>query len=131
MHSDASAPAHPQKDRKGLQRLLYATGYSLAGLKAGWGETAFRQEALLALVLLPASFWLGRNWLEIALLTGSVVALLVVELLNTALESAIDRIGTEWHGLSKRAKDLGSAAVLLCLLWCTGVWFAALYFRFA
>ncbi|MCX8516926.1 MAG: diacylglycerol kinase [Rhodoferax sp.] len=131
MHSDASAPAHPQKDRKGLRRLLYATRYSLAGLQAGWGETAFRQEALLALVLLPASFWLGRNWLEIALLSGSVVALLVVELLNTALESAIDRIGPEWHGLSKRAKDLGSAAVLLCLLWCAGVWIAALYCRFA
>ena len=131
MHPDAPASANPQKDRKGLHRLLYATRYSLAGLQAGWGETAFRQEALLALVLLPASFWLGRNWLEIALLSGSVVALLVVELLNTALESAIDRIGPEWHGLSKRAKDLGSAAVLLCLLWCATVWIAALYCRFA
>ena len=131
MHSDTTAHAHPQKGRTGLQRLLYATRYSLDGLQAGWGETAFRQEAWLALLLLPASFWLGRNWLEVALLSGSVVALLVVELLNTALESAIDRIGPEWHGLSKRAKDLGSAAVLLCLLWCAGVWIAALYCRLA
>ncbi|MCX8521563.1 MAG: diacylglycerol kinase [Rhodoferax sp.] len=131
MSSDASASPQAQKNRKGLERLLCATGYSLAGLKAGWGETAFRQEALLSLLLLPASFWLGRNWLEVALLSGSVVALLVVELLNTAVETAIDRIGPEWHSLSKRAKDLGSAAVLLSLLWCAGIWIAALYCRFA
>lgn len=130
-HLDSTVPVNPQKQRKGLERVLHAAGYSLAGLQAGWGETAFRQEALAALVLLPLSFWLGRSWMETALLAGSVVALLVVELLNTAIETAIDRVGPEWHDLSKRAKDMGSAAVLLSLLFCCGVWFAALYTRFA
>ncbi len=85
----------------------------------------------MAMALLPLSFWLGRNWLETALLAGSVVALMVVELLNTAIETAIDRIGPEWHDLSKRAKDMGSAAVLLSLLFCASVWVAALYTRLA
>ena len=117
--------ANPQKDRKGLSRVWHATGYSLAGLRAGWGETAFRQEALAALVLLPTSLWLGRNWVETALLAASVVFVMVVELLNTAVETAIDRIGPEWHDLSKRAKDLGSAAVFMSLLLCAGVWLSA------
>ena len=111
--------------------MWYALGFSLAGLRAGWGETAFRQECIAAIVLLPLSFWLGRNWVEIALLAGSVMLLMIVELLNTGLESAIDRIGPEWHALSKRAKDMGSAAVLLSLLLCAGVWMAALWHRFA
>ena len=131
MTLDLSVPANPQKERRGLNRILHATGYSMAGLKAAWGETAFKQEALLSILLLPASFWLGGNWLEIAALSGSIIAVMVVELLNTALESAIDRIGPEWHDLSKRAKDMGSAAVLLSFLWCTGVWAAALFHRFA
>ena len=119
--------ANPQKSRTGLKRLWHAAGYSLAGLRAGWHEKAFRQEALLALVMLPAAFWLGRSWVETALLAGSVVLVLVVELLNTGIETAIDRIGPEWHPLSKRAKDMGSAAVLLSLLLCAGVWIAALW----
>jgi diacylglycerol kinase (ATP) len=127
------APAHTtvnlQKERRGISRVWHAAGYSLAGLRAGWTETAFRQEAIAATVLLPLSFWLGRSWIEIALLAGSVVALMVVELLNTAIETAIDRIGPEWHDLSKRAKDMGSAAVLLSLLFCCGVWASALYTR--
>lgn len=103
----------------------------MAGLRAGWGETAFRQEALAALVLLPLSSWLGSNWVETALLAASVVLVLVVELLNTAVETAIDRIGSEWHDLSKRAKDMGSAAVLLSLVLCAGIWGAAAFHRFA
>ena len=126
---NAAAPANPQKERTGLNRVWHATGYSMAGLKAGWGETAFRQEAVAALLLLPASLWMGHNWMETAVLAGSVVALMVVELLNTAIETAIDRIGPEWHDLSKRAKDMGSAAVFLSLLFCGGVWLAALYHR--
>ena len=122
--------ANPQKDRKGLSRVWHAAGYSLAGLRAGWGETAFRQEALAALVMLPASLWLGRTWVETSLLVASVVFVMVVELLNTAVEAAIDRIGPEWHDLSKRAKDMGSAAVLLSLLLCAGIWAAAIYQRF-
>jgi len=120
-----------QKERRGINRVWHAAGYSLAGLRAGWTETAFRQEAIAATVLLPLSFWLGRTWIEVAMLAGSVVALMVVELLNTAIETAIDRIGPEWHDLSKRAKDMGSAAVLLSLLFCCGVWASALYTRLA
>ena len=97
----------------------------MAGLRAGWGETAFRQEVLAAVILLPLAFWLGQSWIEVAVLAGSVIAVMVVELLNTAVETAIDRIGPEWHDLSKRAKDMGSAAVLLSLLLCIGIWSAA------
>lgn len=129
--TDAHAPVNPQKERRGISRVWHATGYSMAGLRAGWGEIAFRQEALAALVLVPLSFWLGQTWMETALLSGSVIALMVVELLNTAIETAIDRIGPEWHDLSKRAKDMGSAAVLLSLLFCMGVWISSFYHRLA
>src|SRR3954470_13670206 len=91
------SPAQQQKLRSGLDRVWHAAGYSLAGLRAGWGETAFRQEALAAIVLVPLSFWLGRSWVEVALLAGSVLILMAVELLNTAVETAIDRIGLERH----------------------------------
>lgn len=120
---------HPHKQRTGLSRLWHATGYSLQGLRAAWGEKAFRQEACLAAVLLPLSLWVGRNWVEVALLAATVVLVLVAELLNSGIEAAIDRIGPELHDLSKRAKDLGSAAVLLSLLLCAGIWAAALYQR--
>lgn len=127
----ASPPVNAQKDRKGINRLWHAAGYSVAGLRAGWNETAFRQEAIAAVFLVPAAFWLGSSWMETALLAGSVIALMVVELLNTAIETAIDRIGAEWHDLSKRAKDMGSAAVFLTFLACAGFWIAALYHHFA
>jgi diacylglycerol kinase (ATP) len=123
--------ANPQKLRSGLSRVWHAAGYSLAGLRAGWSETAFRQEALASFVLVPLAFWLGRSWVEVALLAGSVLILMAVELLNTAVEAAIDRIGLERHPLSKRAKDMGSAAVLLALLVAGGIWVAALVQRFA
>jgi diacylglycerol kinase (ATP) len=131
---DPSSPhseVNPQKARQGLNRIVHAGGYSIQGLLAGWGETAFRQEAILAMVLLPLAFWLGQGWVETALLAGSVILVLVVELLNTCVESAIDRIGPEWHDLSKRAKDMGSAAVLLSLLLCGGIWVGALWQRLA
>ena len=122
---EGAGDVNPQKGRRGLSRILHATGYSLAGLRAGWGETAFRQEAILALVLVPAAFWLGDGWLERAMLVGTVLLVMIVELLNTGIETAIDRIGPEWHSLSKRAKDMGSAAVLLSLLLCAGTWLGA------
>ena len=113
--------------RTGLSRVLHAFTYSLDGLKTGWGEPAFRQEALLAIPLVPLAFVIGANWMETAVLIAVVVFVMVTELLNTAVEAAIDRIGPEWHAISKRAKDLGSAAVLLSLLLCGGVWLAALW----
>ncbi|GAB3492449.1 diacylglycerol kinase [Curvibacter fontanus] len=124
------SPANPQKSRIGLNRVWHALGYSIEGLRAGWHETAFRQEAVAAIVLLPLSLWIGRNWTETSLLAASVLLVMIVELLNTGIETAIDRIGPEWHDLSKRAKDMGSAAVLLSLLLCAGIWGAALYQRF-
>ena len=128
---EALTPANQQKLRTGLTRVWHAAGYSLAGLRAGWGETAFRQEAVASVVLLPVAFWLGRTWVEAALLASSLLIVMIVELLNTGIETAIDRIGPEWHDLSKRAKDMGSAAVLLSLILCSGIWLAALYQRFA
>ena len=126
----ASPSANPQKTRTGLNRMWHAARYSLEGLRAGWGETAFRQEALAAVLLLPTSFWLGQTWVERTLLAGTVVIVLIVELLNTGIETAIDRIGPEWHDLSKRAKDMGSAAVLLSLLLCCTTWAGAVWNRF-
>jgi diacylglycerol kinase (ATP) len=125
------SPAERQKLRTGFNRLWHAAGFSFAGLRAGWNEAAFRQEAVAAIVLLPASFWLGRGWIEIALLAGSMVLVMIVELLNTGIEAAIDRIGPERHDLSKRAKDMGSAAVLLSVVLCAAIWVIALVQRFA
>ncbi len=126
---EALPEVNPQKLRTGFSRVWHATGYSLAGLRAGWSETAFRQEAVAAMALLPLAFWVGRSWIEIALLAGSILLVMIVELLNTCIETAIDRIGPEWNHLSKRAKDMGSAAVLLSLLLAGGTWAAAIAHR--
>ncbi|WP_353140587.1 diacylglycerol kinase [Limnohabitans sp.] len=120
-----------QKQRRGLNRVIHALGYSLQGLQAAMHETAFKQEAYLAYALIPLSFFLGNNWVEISLLSGSVIFVLTVELLNTGLESAIDRVGPQWHDLSKRCKDLGSAAVLLSIVLCIGIWLSALFVKFS
>ena len=130
MSTSSPDPVNPQKSRTGLSRVLHAGGYSLAGLKAGWHEKAFQQEAICAAVMLPLALWLGQNWEQTALLAGTVILVLIVELLNTGIEAAIDRIGPEWHELSKKAKDMGSAAVFLALCLCAAVWAAALYHRF-
>ena len=119
-----------QKRRSGLNRVWHAFGYSLAGLRAGWKEAAFRQEVMASVVMLPLAFWIGQTWVEVVLLMGAVLIVLIVELLNSSVEAAIDRIGPEWHELSKRTKDMGSAAVLLSLVLCGGVWTAALWARF-
>lgn len=123
--------SNPYKGRTGLDRVIRAAGYSMDGLKIAYrGESAFRQEVWAAVLLLPAAFWLGRSWVEVALLAGSVLLVLIVELLNSGIEAAIDRVSYELHDLSKRAKDLASAAVMLSLLLCGGVWAAALWHRF-
>jgi diacylglycerol kinase (ATP) len=101
---------------QGLKRLWLATGHSLRGLRLSYSsEAAFRQEAWLAVVLLPLAFFLGESGVERAILAGSVLVLLIVELLNTAIEVVVDRIGLERHALSGFAKDAGSAAVMLTL----------------
>lgn len=126
-HRDALPEfVNEQKGRTGFSRVWHATGFSMAGLRAGWDEAAFRLEACLAFILLPLAFFIGAAWVEVALLAGSVLLVMIVELLNTAIEAAIDRIGPERHPLSKRAKDMGSAAVFLSLLFAGGVWAAAL-----
>lgn len=123
--------SNPHKGRTGLDRVLRATGYSLAGLRAAYsGESAFRQEVWLTVIAAPLAFWLGRNWVEVALLLGSLLLVLIVELLNSGIEAAIDRVGFELHDLSKRAKDLASAAVMLSLMLAGGIWAAAAYNRF-
>jgi len=103
----------------------------MSGLRTAWKEAAFRQEILLAVVLLPLAFVIGQTWLEVSMLAAVVMLVLIVEVLNSAIEAAIDRIGPEWHDLSRQAKDMGSAAVLLSLLLCAGVWIGALVHRFA
>ncbi|NRF68650.1 diacylglycerol kinase [Aquincola sp. S2] len=121
----------PGQGRSGLDRVLHALGYSLQGLHAAIrNESAFRQETAAAVVLLPLALWVGRGWVEIALLTGAVALVLIVELMNTAVEAVVDRVSYEQHDLSKRAKDVGSAAVFLSILLCTGIWAAAIYHRF-
>ena len=126
---NGSDPANPQALRRGLTRVWHAALISLNGFRAGWREAAFREEVICAVVMLPAAFWVGRSWVEVALLISTVMLVLIVELLNSAIENAIDRIGPEWHPLSKTAKDLGSAAVLLSILLCGGAWIAALWQR--
>jgi diacylglycerol kinase (ATP) len=126
----ASPPQEPMKGRTGLDRIVHAAINSWSGLRLAYcGESAFRQETWLAVVLVPAAFWVGRDLLEVALLAGSVVLVLIVELLNSAIETVVDRISFDWHALSKRAKDIGSAAVLLALLYCGAVWAAVIYQR--
>jgi diacylglycerol kinase (ATP) len=114
--------AGPRKGATGMRRLLDAAGYSLQGLLAALAEAAFRQELALAAVLVPLGLYLGDTGVKRALLAGSVLLVLIVELLNSAVEAAVDRISLEDHVLAKRAKDLGSAAVMLSLLAVAVVW---------
>jgi len=113
----------PFKGAQGLRRLLNAIGYSRDGLASAWRhEAAFREEVLLALVTVPLGIWLGQSGIERALLVGTILLVLIVELFNSAIEAVVDRVSPERHELSKRAKDIGSAAVLLTLLLAALVW---------
>lgn len=114
---------NPHKGATGVRRILNATRYSLEGLAAALRhEDAFRQELLLAAVLVPLGLWLGNDGVERALLAGSVLMVLAVELLNSAIETVVDRVSLEDHELAKRAKDYGSAAVMIVLTATGIVW---------
>ena len=115
------------KGKTGLRRMINATRYSLAGLAAALRhEDAFRQELMLAAVMIPFGLWLGKSGVERALLVGSVLLVLIVELLNSAVEATVDRVSLDDHRLAKRAKDIGSAAVMLSLLNVAVVWLLVL-----
>ena len=106
----------PFKGKTGIKRLINAFGYSLQGFKSAYKhEDAFRQEVLMAAILLPLAIYLGHTGIERALLAGSVLLVLIVELLNSAIEATVDYISIDFHHLAARAKDIGSAAVLLSL----------------
>ena len=118
-------------DNTGLRRILRATVYSAQGLAQAWRfEAAFRQEIALTALLTPIALWLGRTPVERTLLIGCCVLVLIVELLNSAVEAAIDRHGDEVHELSGRAKDLGSAAVMLSLFLAGAIWGTIAWERF-
>jgi diacylglycerol kinase (ATP) len=119
----ADEPESPHKGQRGLRRLFNAFFYSLSGLRLAFDhESAFRQEIAIAVILVPLACLVPVAPAERVLLVGSVVLLLIVELLNSSVEAAIDRIGLDTHRLSKRAKDLGSAAVLLALVLLATTW---------
>lgn len=113
----------PYKGKTGLRRLCNAFGYSAAGLAAAYkNEDAFRQEVLISIVLIPLAIYLGDGALARALMVGSVLLVIIVELLNSSIEATVDRISLENHSLAKRAKDIGSAAVLISLINLIAVW---------
>lgn len=114
---------------KGIERVIKATFYSMKGLRFAWtSEAAFRQELTLAVILFPLGLWLGETGVEKALLTGVLLIVLIVELLNTGIEVVVDRFGGEHHALSGHAKDVGSAAVFVALMNVLLVWTLVLFF---
>jgi diacylglycerol kinase (ATP) len=118
----------PFKGKTGLRRLINAFGYSMDGLSAAYkNEDAFRQEIRLALVLIPLALYLGHSGLERAIMVACVFLVIIVELLNSSVEATVDRISLDHHLLAKRAKDIGSAAVLLSLLNLFVVWLLILW----
>lgn len=118
-HADVS----PYKGKTGIRRLINACGYSLEGFKAAFKhEDAFRQEVFLAIVLIPLAVYLGQSPIERALMITSVLLVLIVELLNSAIEAAVDHTSTEHNALAKQAKDIGSAAVFFALIIMAVTW---------
>lgn len=130
-HSDdPSSVGHKPDPVAAPQRLFRALGYSWAGLRAAWrSEWAFRADVVVFLVGAPIGLWLGHTGSERALLIGSLLLVLISELVNTAVEAVVDRIGPDRHALSKKAKDVGSAVVLLALLNAGVVWALILFSR--
>ncbi len=124
-HSEGESPF---KGKTGLRRLFNAFGYSMAGLKAAYvNEDAFRQEVRLAVLLIPLGIYLGNTGIERAVMVASVILVIIVELLNSSIEATVDRISLENHSLAKRAKDIGSAAVLISLVNMAIVWALVLF----
>ena len=118
----------PYKGKTGLRRLINAFHYSCEGLKTAYqNEDAFRQEVLLAAILIPLALYLEHGGIERAMMIGSVLLLLIVELLNSAVEATVDRISFDHHRLAKRAKDIGSAAVLISLVNVVVVWVLVIF----
>ncbi|OHC64755.1 MAG: diacylglycerol kinase [Rhodocyclales bacterium RIFCSPLOWO2_02_FULL_63_24] len=129
MNTDPIAEESPFKGQTGLRRIWNAFNYSLSGLHAAYlNEDAFRQESLLAALLIPIALVLPLPGTAKALMIASILLVLIVELLNSAIEAAIDRISLDRHRLSKRAKDIGSAAVLIALLNVLATWSLVLWF---
>jgi diacylglycerol kinase (ATP) len=130
VQADAGAThgVSPHKGKTGLRRVWNAFFYSMDGFAAALKhEDAFRQESLLAALLIPAALWLGDTGIERALMIGSLVLVLIVELINSAIEATVDRISLENHALAKRAKDIGSASVLLALTNVVAIWGLVLF----
>jgi diacylglycerol kinase (ATP) len=123
LQSKHLAETSPFKGKTGIRRLMNAFGYSLQGFGAAFKhEDAFRQEVFLAVVLIPLAFYLGENRVEQSLMIASVLLVLIVELLNSAIEAAVDHTSIERHPLAKQAKDIGSAAVFIALMIVAVVW---------
>ena len=129
--SNLNSPTHqesPFKGKTGFRRLMNAFGYSLDGFKAAFKhEDAFRQEVFLACLLIPLALYLTHGPMHRALMIGSVLLVLIVELLNSAVEAVVDRVSIERHELAKRAKDIGSAAVFIALLNTVVIWGLVLF----
>lgn len=117
------------ENKANFQRVIRAAGYSMKGLKSAYiHEAAFRQEVWLSLILIPLGFYLGDGAIEKILLVGTVLLVLATELLNSAVEAVVDRIGSEFHALSGRAKDIGSAAVFMTMVILAFTWLMILLF---
>ncbi|HMV52900.1 MAG TPA: diacylglycerol kinase [Rhodocyclaceae bacterium] len=128
--ADSPGADNPFKGKTGLTRLWNALGYSRAGLVAAYrNEDAFRQEVLMAAVMIPAAFFVTTSGIGRAMMIGSVLLVMIVELLNSAIEATVDRISVEHHHLAKRAKDIGSAAVLLALINLAAIWLLVIFGR--
>lgn len=122
---DLNASAE-HKSRNGLTRLAHAAKHSFSGLTEAWNEKAFRLEIWLAIFMTPLAFMITEQWFVTTYLIGTIAAVLIIELINTAIESVVDRVGLEWNPLAKRAKDIASCAVLFSLLFCGFSWIMAL-----
>jgi diacylglycerol kinase (ATP) len=115
-------------NEKGLKRFVNAILFSIVGFKATWKhEEAFRQEVIGFLAAIPVTFWLAENNLEILLLLAPIILIMIVEILNSAIEAIVDRAGNEYHELAGRAKDMGSAAVMLTIMLTVATWVVVLF----